>query len=154
VLLAHVGSAIHGPATATNSRGRAFPSNAILLADRAGLCDELRAHPDSFRSPTGPFAALLFLTPPHELGTYYAGQTGSDLAAFAATGTAQVVFAWPATAGGSVSLSSLSSGPGGQASGSFSFSVIDAASNADPLSGQFVTTQCAALADAYLPTFQ
>jgi hypothetical protein len=154
VLLDQVGSAIHGPATATDARGRTFPSNAVLLSDRDGLCADLEAHPDLFRNPTGAFAALLFLSPPHEVGTYYVGQTGSDIAVFAATGTGQVVFAWPAATGGSVSLAALSSAPGGQASGSFSFSVVDAAGRLDPIYGQFLTSRCAALADAYLPTFQ
>jgi hypothetical protein len=36
----------------------------VIMSDRPGLCDKLKAHPDYFRNPTEPYLALILFLPP------------------------------------------------------------------------------------------
>ena len=150
-----VQSAVHGPVTSTGPNGRRIARNAVVLTNRANFCETIGANPNYLQTPTEAFVALLLLTPPHEVGTYYIGQTDIGAMLLTTAGTGQRVYFFPGGTG-TIGLGQLASGAGGTAEGNFSLSVYDSTaqtSNLFALYGQFKTSTCPALAQAYVPIF-
>ena len=150
-----VQSAVHGPVTATDSAGNKIARNAVLLSTHAGFCDAIAANPDYLRTPTEAYVALLLLTPPHEVGTYYIGNTSIGAMLFTTAGVGQRVYFFPGGSG-TIGLGQLASKPGGTSMGNFSLQVYDPSvqvSSLFALYGQFKTIECPALATAYVPIY-
>ena len=148
-------SAVHGPVTATDSSGNKIARNAVVLTNRAGFCSTIAASPDYLHTASEAFVALLLLTPPHEVGTYYIGTTNIGAMLFTTSGVGQRVYFFPGGTG-TIGLGQLASVPGGTSLGNFSLSVYDPSvqsSSLYALYGQFKTSECPALATAYIPIY-
>jgi hypothetical protein len=147
-------SSINGPATATDQDGNPVPTNVTLMTDHPGLCASLAAHPDYLQTPPEPYVALLLLTPQREVGTYYLGQNNISAVLFTTAGPGNPIYAYPGVpGGGSIGIGDLNSNAGGGSDGNFSIELDDASGNLYSVYGQFKTTTCTALAQAYIPIF-
>jgi hypothetical protein len=72
-----IDSAISGTVQLYDPNGNPTVQSAVvIISDRPGLCDALKANPSYFREPAEAFEALILFMPPGILGTFVIGRGG------------------------------------------------------------------------------
>jgi len=167
----NINSVIFGRLSLRDAAGNPTSDSAqvVLVTDRSGLCDKLKATPDYFRNPPEAYVALiLFLPPTDHLGTFIPGRpgdegTGSEIlgsdptkrqASVDQTGLAVAPFKAVDTYG-YIALRDWSESPGGEAVGSFNLLYGPPppliSTNGFIFGGKFKATYCPTLEGTLLP---
>ena len=143
-----VGSAIAGIGTVKDSQGKPTPATILIVTDRQNLCKSIGDHPDYFQNPIEAYVALIMITPPDRLGSFFAGAAGGSADFLQVTaGPGNQIITYPA-GGGSVAVTEFHTEPGGDGRGNFDLIFADQAGLGHEVFGKYKTQTCAALANA------
>jgi hypothetical protein len=161
-VISPVKSSISALVNFKETTGATHPQWVIILSDGPDLCTKVTQHLDYFQNPIENFVALVLWVPPGNLGTFSPGfskmgtsTTGNEVLVGGATldGGAPGVVRLPEVDGGgtNIGLSEFSTGPGGEAQGSFDVGIFDPAGNPREYVGKFKATYCPGAENALLP---
>ncbi len=144
--IASVGSAIEGTGNVTDESGNQSPRQVILLSDIPGLCQALSTDPNFLESPISGFSMLAMTVPPGMVGTFYPGATSSEAGFFVSGNAGGPVYGYPGV-GGTVVINELDT----IVEGTFDIEFVDAIGDEYEVYGNFKTTPCDAIANAFIP---
>lgn len=157
IIFDNIGSSIHGVATMRDDAGNPVgsPMSVVIMSDRPGLCDKLKATPDYFRNAPEAYEALILAVKDGYVGTFIIGREGNDadtVAEIVGAAGPQVTTPFHAVAGSYIALTEFSD-TGGNAMGSFNLLLDDpyASGVGHPFYGNFKTSFCPTLEGTLLP---